>query len=172
MRAIFAFTLALALGAATGQTAWAEMPNSGQSAYTNVYSAELKTIPLTKDRAIMTYEGLGVLISDSGKGPFHNMSTHSVGIVYMEKGVSRLVGYMIATDPDGDRVFVETREGDVSMKPGPKQGRGKYIGGTGKFEGITGTLQYQRWYVRPAVKGTAQGISKTKATWSLSGAGR
>ena len=67
-----------------------------------MYSGTVNVIPQDKDHFVVTYQDKGVLVSDNWKGPFHNMSLYSVGIIYFENGVGRLRGYFTLTDPVGD----------------------------------------------------------------------
>jgi hypothetical protein len=148
----------------------AEMAKEETGAGTNVYTATMTVLPLDKDRYALTYEALGVNTSDNGKGPFHNMSTRNIGVIYFDKGVGKLLGYIVMTAPDGDKILAEITEDKTLPPPNPNRGTGKYIGGTGKFSGIEGTIEYTRYYVQPAKKGTAQAVSHSKSTWKLPGA--
>jgi hypothetical protein len=147
--------------------AGAEMIKEGTGTGTNVYTATSTVAPLDKERFAMTYEAIGVNLSDTGEGPFHNMSTHNVGVIYFDKGVGKLLGYMTMTDPDGDKVLVEIKEDKTLPPPNPNKGTGKFIGGTGKFAGIEGTVEYTRYYTRPSKEGVAQAVSHSKATWKI-----
>jgi hypothetical protein len=77
-------------------------------------------MPLDKDRFVMVYDSKGVRMEDSGQGPFNGMSTHNVGVIYFEKGVGKLRGYIIGMDKDGDQVLVELTEeaSQLGGKPG------------------------------------------------------
>ena len=147
----------------------AEMAKEGTGAGTNVYSATMTVMPLDEDRYTLTYEALGVFLSDDGKGPFHNMSTRNIGVINFNKGVGKLLGYIVMTAPDGDKVLSEITEDKTLPPPNTNRGTGKFIGGTGKFSGIEGTIEYTRYYVQPATKGTAQAVSHSKSTWKLPG---
>jgi len=41
------------------------------------------------------------------------------------------------------------------------------MGGTGKFKGIEGNMEYNRRNMRPVEKGTHQAISRGKGTWKI-----
>ena len=62
--------------------------------------------------------------------------------------------------PEGDKVLIEIREDNTKSAPAVNSGKGKFIYGTGKFTGIEGTMEYKRWYVRPATKDTLSGNSQ------------
>ena len=53
------------------------------------------------------------------------------------------------------------------MVPGPKTGTAKIIGGTGKFKGIEGNIEYTIITMRPIEEGTHQAISRGKGTWKI-----
>jgi hypothetical protein len=145
----------------------AEMASEGTDSGINIYTATSTMASLDKEQYALTYECLGVYLSDTGKGPLNNMSTHNIGVIYHDKGVGKVIGYMVMTAPDGDKVFAELKEDDTPSPPKPSKGSGKYIGGTGKFAGIEGTFEYSRYYVRPAKDGTVQEVAHVKSHWKL-----
>jgi hypothetical protein len=145
----------------------AEMAKEGTGAGTNFYTATMTVMPVDKDHYTLTYEALGVFVSDDGKGPFHNMSTRNIGVIHFDKGVGKLLGYVVMTAPDGDKVLSEIKEEKTLPPPNPNHGTGKFMFGTGKFSGIEGTFEYTRYYVKPAKKGTAQAVSHSKSTWKI-----
>lgn len=166
-RTIMASVLTFVLLGTFGLVANAQMAKEGTGSTTTMYSGTPKHIPIDKDHFVIIYQTEGVTVSDTGKGPFHNMSHRNVGIIYFEKGVGKLLGYIILTDLDGDKVLIEIREDKTQLPPAVNSGTGKYIHGTGKFSGIEGTMEYKRRYLRPATKETFQAISKAKGRWKL-----
>ena len=145
----------------------AEMAKEGTFSFTCMYSGTGIFIPLDKEHLVISYQNKGALVSDTGKGPFHNMSYFNVGVIYLEKGVGKVLGYITLTDPEGDKVLFEIREEKTQMPPAMNSGTGKCLHGTGKFTGIEGTMEYMRWYVRPATKDSSQSIAKVKGNWKL-----
>ena len=166
-RIIMASILSFVLLFAFGMVAYGEMAKEGSLSGTNTYAGTHKIIPLDKKNFVFTYENRGVRVSDSREGPFHGMSTHNVGVFCYENGVGRLKGYIFNLDKDGDKVVMELTEEGVTLEPGPKSGTAKIIGGTGKFKGIEGNLEYTRRSMKPIEKGTNQGISRGKGTWKI-----
>lgn len=164
---IIALIFTLVFSVALGPVAIAEMAKEGTGSSTAMYSGTFKIVPLDENHYVVTYQNKGVSVSDTGEGPFHNMSLYNVGVIYFENGVGRVLGYITLTDPDGDKVLVEIREDNTKPAPAVNSGTGKYIYGTGKFTGIEGTMEYKRWYVRPATKDTYQAIAKTKGSWKI-----
>jgi len=145
----------------------AQIAKEGTFSGTNTYAGTDRAIPLDKDRFVIVYENTGVRLDDSGQGPFHKMSTHNVGILYFEKGVGRLKGYLTSMDKDGDKFLVEITEEASQLYPKETSGTGKIIGGTGKFTGIQGGMEYTRQNVRQVAAGTHQAISKYKGSWKI-----
>ncbi len=166
-RVIVASILALFFLVAFVPISNAEMAKEGTDSGTNVYTATSTMVSLDKDRSAIAFELLGVYLSDTGGGPFHNMSTHSVGVIYFDKGVGETLGYMVMTAPDGDKVLLDLKEDKTLPPPNPNKGTGKYLGGTGKFAGIEGTLEYSRYYTRPSKKGVGQAVSRVKSHWKI-----
>ena len=164
---IVASLLTMVLSVAFGAAANAEMAKEGTGSGTCMYSSTFEMIPLDKEHAVVTYEAKGACASDTGKGPFNNVSLYNVGNIYYEKGVGRVVGYITLTDPDGDKVLIEIKEDNAKPEPAVNSGTGKFLCGTGKFAGIEGTTEYKRWSVRPATKDTLQAISKVKSSWKI-----
>lgn len=160
---IFSFVILFAFG----MIAYGEMAKEGSLAGTNTYAGTHKIIPLDKERLVIVYENMGVRASDSGEGPFHGMSTHNVGVMYFENGVGKLRGYVISADKDGHKFIIELTEEASQLSPKPTSGKGKIIGGTGKFKGIQGGIEYTRQNVYPAAKGTHQAVSKMKGTYKI-----
>ena len=149
------------------QIAYAEMEKEGSFSGTNFYSGSHKISPLDKEHFVLSFENFGVNVSDSGAEPFHGMSTHNVGVIYFENGVGKARGYFTNTDKDGDKIIWELNEGSAHMAPNPTKGKGRIMGGTGKFKGIQGSMEYTRRTLRPAEKGTHQAISKFKGTYKI-----
>ena len=166
-RVIVASILSFVFLFAFGMVAYCEMAKEGSFSGTNTYAGSHKIIPLDKEHFVLTYENFGVRVSDSKEGPFHGVSTHNVGIMYFENGVGRLTGYFFMIDKDGDKAIMELTEEESQLGPKPNSGTAKFIGGTGKFKGIEGTMEYTRRNMRPAAEGTHQAISRSKGTWKI-----
>jgi hypothetical protein len=166
-RIILASILTVAVLVAIVPISNAEMAREGTSAGTYIYTATSTVAPLDKERYALIYETLGVNISDTGKGPFHNMSGQNIGVIYFDKGVGKVLAYMIFTAPDGDKVLVDMKEDKALPAPNINKGTGKFLGGTGKFAGIEGTVEYTRYYVKPVKKGTVQAVAHIKFHWKL-----
>ena len=166
-RIILASILVIAFLLAFMPISKAEMAKEGSLSGTVTYAGTHKFIPLDKERSVVTYENFGVRVSDDKESPLHGMSTHNIGIMYFENGVGRLRGYIFNIDKDGDKVIIELTEEASQLPPKPTSGKGKIIGGTGKFIGIEGSMEYTRKTLKPAAEGTHQAISRGTGTWKI-----
>jgi len=76
----------------------------------------------------------------------------------------------VFTRPDGDQYFTTDKlsaASGLALKGGVTQGTSVITGGTGKLAGITGTIEWTRYGVRPAMEGTAQTVTRGKANYKL-----
>ena len=166
-KAFMILILTLFLLVTAGNVFCEEMAKEGTLSGTVTYAGPYKIIPLDKENFVITYENFGVRVSDSKKGPFHGMSTHNIGVMYFENGVGRTRGYIFNIDKDGDKVIIELTEEGVPLGPNPVSGKGKIVGGTGKFKGIQGSIEYTRRSMRPAAQGTPQATRRATGTWKI-----
>ena len=138
-------------------SAQAQMTSVGTNYGTNT----TKVFPLDQDHWVGTQEITGIRLDDSGKGPFHMMTTHIVLIMYGDKSGVRLHGYSTFVDKDGDKMMAELQEASLTS---PK-GKGKVLGGTGKFAGIEGTVDYEVSSPKEFPEGTGRTICRE--VWKL-----
>ena len=113
--------------------------------------ADLKTVDFL-DHSIKagSTEGTSTIVGSSG-GPFivGESSTYS-GVIYAKKSAAGidLEGPGITTDSTGDKWFWVARRNIGDQKTGGGgAGRQEIVGGTGKYEGITGICEYKIDYL-------------------------
>ena len=113
--------------------------------------ADLKTVEFL-DHSISagSTEGTSTIVRSSG-GPFiiGESSTYS-GVIYAKKSTAGidLEGPGITTDSAGDKWFWVARRKIGDQKAGGGgAGRQEIVGGTGKYEGITGSCEYKIDYL-------------------------
>jgi hypothetical protein len=146
----------------------AQMPKEGTMWGTNIYKGTQKVFPFDKDCTVVLYENSGEILDDSTGGPFHKLATHNVGVIHNNKGIVSLRGYLTAIDKDGDKVIWELTE--INVRPSPSNavnGTAHIVGGTGKFTGIQGEMDYTRESMRPLTDGNHQATSKYKGNYKL-----
>lgn len=169
--------LAQAILAATGASALAafgpcdpapgaELPEEGAFDLRLAWSGTIEArIPAGRDGDAFVYQFLGVATNQAGDGFLHNASVRCIGFGRAQGDAEQNQGNCVYVDPDGDRVFADWQdEGTVRQA----EGGGDLIGGTDKYEGITGSYTYVRIAVRPAAEGTFQGYTAyAEGSWSL-----
>jgi hypothetical protein len=163
---IASLILSLIVLVAFGMEAKAQIPKEGTLSGMNAFSATFKVVAMGQEQAHVTYEVLGVAISDTGEGPFHNSSFRCIGAQHVVKGAyDDDSGFCEYIRPDGDKIFV-TYKATGKMGVGGK-GTATFVGGTGKMAGIQGSSEFTRFNVRPVAEGTFQGYQRTKGQYKL-----
>jgi hypothetical protein len=133
-RVVAVVCLFLALGLGGQIFAQTQATVTGNGYWTDT----IKFMPIDKDHAIvMADDQMGVFVTDSGKGPFNNLSGHCVWLDSSAAGKDHWYGFTVFTYNDGDKIFWEIHEGSAQ-----NTARGKILWGSGKFEGIEGTSDY------------------------------
>ena len=109
---------------------------------------------------VVTMEGKGINIDHYGNKVFDNMTYHSGALFKIENGQyngSILFKYM---DPSGDFFVGETQVG--------KEWGWKFVYGTGKWKGVTGSGQTQPiTKAKPITPGTSQACYRITGTYEL-----
>ena len=142
-----------------------ELAKKGTASGTVAYSASVTVMMMGKDLQV-TFDALGVYVSDASDNPFNNASVRFLGSGLVLKGAYTEVGSMSLTLSNGDKVF-SIYEGK-GIGANKMKGKLTFTGGTGNFAGITGEGDFDRLNVaKPAIKGTTQGYTKNRFTWKI-----
>ena len=135
-------------------SAEAQMAKEGNLSGTHSFSGTFKATKIGEDFLLVTSENMGLIVSDSGAGPFNDLSGRCVSQVLYVKGVGRNQGHCVYVDRAGDQWLLEFEA------PAQKLG-------TGKFAGVRGEGEYAYTNLRPVADGTYQGYSKFKGHYRL-----
>ncbi|MDP4024518.1 hypothetical protein Q8W71_17990 [Methylobacterium sp. NEAU 140] len=138
----------------------AEMPKSGETAYTTAYTAAAVTTMKLGDRTVATQDLTGITTNDEGGPMFNNMGTRCLGTRDATGSEVRSRGTCVDVDGDGDQVFSDY-EADA------KGGTHTFLGGTGKYKGITGTATYTFRPVKSPEGVNRMFIVPHKAKWQI-----
>lgn len=138
----------------------AELPKSGEDAYTTTYIAVATTAMKLGDRALSTIDLNGITTNDNGGAMFNNMGTRCLGMRDATGSEVRSRGTCVDTDSDGDQIFSDY-EADA------KGGVHTFVGGTGKYKGLTGTATYTFKPVKSPEGANRMFIVPHKAKWQL-----
>jgi hypothetical protein len=171
-KSILILGLSLVLLTAFGLDAKGQ-PKEVTESVTTTYYATAKLVPLGADRGAMSYDAIGLTVSDTGQGLFHQGVVRIIGSLTSEKGKwddERGVG--VWNLMNGDKVFVTVKgAGQVSPQPGAPgitKGTVTITGGTGKCSGIQGSFEFTRYNIpKPAVEGIIQSYVKANITYKL-----
>jgi hypothetical protein len=164
-KALMLSTLTLFLIVSAGYVFAEEMPKEGTASGTTGYNSAV-TVMMMENDVQVTFDALGVYITDSADSPFNNASVRILGSGLVLKGAYNELGSMCLTLSNGDKVF-SIYEGK-GIGGGKLKGKFTLTGGTGNFAGITGEGEMDRLNVaKPAMKGTTQGYVKNKFTWKI-----
>jgi hypothetical protein len=166
-KAFMMLILTLFLFATVGNVFGEEMEKEGTVSSTAVTSGTYTVIPVEEGSFVMTFQEKGVMLDDSGEGPYHNASEFCVGVSLFIKGIGSHKGYCVNTAPNGDKWVGEFFMENIKPGPAPKKGTYKIVGGSGKLEGIEGGGEYINYNVQPAAQGTYQSVSKIKGNYKL-----
>jgi hypothetical protein len=148
-------------------------PKEVTESVTTTYYATPKIVPLGADRFVMSYDAIGLTISDTGQGLFHQATVRIVGSLTSEKGKwNDERGSGVWNLMNGDKVFVTVKgAGQTSPQPGVPgvtKGTVSIIGGTGKCSSIEGTFEFTRYSMpKPAIEGTVQSYVKANIKYKL-----
>jgi hypothetical protein len=168
---ILTSVLSLALLVAFGQSLMAgELPKEGTFSVKIVADATyraLKAVTTGEERLQFNHEGHGVTLNDAGEGFLHDASFHAMGAFHTVNGVYDEAGdrgFFVLFDTDGDQVLLTyVSHGSLAAT----KATFKLVGGTGKYNGITGGGEWTWKSVTPAAEGTFQGYISAKGHYKL-----
>ncbi len=121
----------------------------------------MTTIVESGDFTIMGYESKGIVLDNTESKYFDNSTVHGVGLMKIDKG--KLTGSFFnkQLDPSGDFYALEGSIVGTEID-------WKFIYGTGKFKGITGSGKSIRITKgKPVSPGTSQSCTKVTGTYEL-----
>jgi len=134
---ILTSVLSLFLLVAFGTIANAQLAKEGAFSIIEYSSVTGTIIAMGEERIHMTYEGDGIVVNDAGKGFLHHAGSHWLGQLHAVNGDKELeTGFFVCTDADGDKVYLTFDWKGIVFKT--SDGTGTFVGGTGKYTGITG----------------------------------
>jgi len=128
--------------------------------FTSCYYGTLTTLYRSKELTILTSDVRGIARSSHENKVFDNCSFHSVQILQIMNGKLKRSGHTKFMDQDGDYYFLEVSGG--------KNATVKFLYGTGKWKGITGTGKFERLARGKSMEpGTFQGCVRNTGTFEL-----
>ncbi|UCE64275.1 MAG: hypothetical protein JSU59_03790 [Nitrospirota bacterium] len=144
-------TLFLAVGFSGGQAQAAEKTVKAMA----TWQAQGLVTQIDKDQALMVGALMGALFIDGGHGKLDASSLLCPGtiVLNLNTGARSGQGRCVITDKEGDKIYAKwsSRGNEKGMK-----GPFNFVGGTGKFMGISGD---NSWILRIAMRAMAGAVS-------------
>jgi hypothetical protein len=108
------------------------LPASGTTHFTTYFSVHpAHVVEMVEDSSITVAELTGITVNPDGEPHFHNMVVRCLVSIRVVKGEQELYGACKETDKDGDSTST-TFDSKAHY----------FIGGTGKYQGITGEAPF------------------------------
>ncbi len=127
---------------------------------TNCYYGTFTTLYKSKELTIVSLDMNGIARSNHENKVFDNCSFHSVQVKRFMAGKIKRYGHTKFMDPDGDYFIVELSGGQNATV--------KFLYGTGKWKGITGSGKFEKIARGKAMEpGTYQGCVRNTGTFEL-----
>lgn len=147
-----------------------ELPRSGDVTFyfTHVNPTPFAPIPLADGRIALPLTFISAAVNEAGSGFMHNVRGRcaALQIVNPSDGTFTVEGYCDWQDPDGDHIY----ESFWSDGPTPLAGgttHGRWDGGTGKYEGITGDVTISVFGATTATGGYGQVVGSKTGNYQL-----
>ena len=154
------YAAALVAACFTVSASAADLPKSGtySAHYAWTFSGQVQA--LGEDRTVFVGVLPGVVFNDAGKGFMHKVRMDCTIINDVNQGNANANGTCAGIDADGDKAFLEYRcAGAMPSCPGEFQ----WVGGTGKYTGISGSNTFQGNFIGA----TGAGWSDWKGEYTL-----
>jgi hypothetical protein len=135
--------------------------------YTAVNPTPSKAVSVG-DRDVVVSSSIMTAVNDSGSGLLHNMAGRCNFMSETNKVAKtiQMRGFCNYADRAGDQVFEEFMTDGAATLGAPIVFKGKWLGGTGKFEGLSGEFE-----IRPtpilASETLVQGAGKKVGTYRI-----
>jgi hypothetical protein len=156
---------AFAILAAASAGAAQNVPPEGaiSVSFTSTAVSIPKPMPIGGGKEFTVLNQAMTAINDAGNPVMNNMGGRCQysRLVDTVAKTFELHGFCAYADADGDQIFEQ-----FDFLPGTP-GRGKYVGGTGKFEGLQGDLEISVASVKGTFDGITQGIGRKKGSYRI-----
>jgi hypothetical protein len=159
-KTFIAYTLAVAAVCLSSPASAADLPKSGtySAHYGWTFSGQVQE--LGANRTVYAGVVAGVIFNDAGEGFLHKARVDCPIFNDVNQGRANANGSCMVTDADGDKIFMEWKcTGAMPACPGDE----RFVGGTGKYNGISGSSKFQGNFIGA----TGAGWSDWKGEYKL-----
>ena len=165
MKVSMAIILTLLLLIIAGPAVGEEMAKEGSGMGTIGFTTTYQMLPQGKEYLQTNYDARGVFATENEANLLYMSSVRCVGAAMAIKGVYKEFGLCTYTRPDGDQIY-GSYEGTGKIGVAA-YGTTTFVGGTGKFEGMTGSGEWARTPLKGFTKGAGASISELTYNWKI-----
>lgn len=157
----------------TGPVSAEDMPRQGQFriTYTATVPVAPKPVAIGDNRTASATINMMTAVNESGGRLLHNMAGRCTSAPLIDNATKTFEnhGYCDYVDADGDHVF---EKWDYPVQPlgTASAGTGEWIGGTGKFAGLSGTMEIRSQRLNTLSDGAVQVVGEKRGTYALAAA--
>jgi hypothetical protein len=112
----------------------ADLPKEGTFNFTYAGAGAAKATPVGNERTLFAFDDRGLSVAN---GLFDHVTFHCWGVGDTARGTTRIQGYCVGTDSDGDHVAIDL-SGEWPADAKTLRITNKLTSGTGKYTGISG----------------------------------
>ena len=147
-----------------------DMPRQGEFriTYTSTNPAAAKPVTIGDNRTAAAGITMMTAVNETGGKLLHNMAGRCTGAPVIDNSAKTLEnhGYCDYVDADGDHVYEKY---DYPLQPQgvSLEATGEWLGGTGKFAGLSGTIQIHSRRLNSLVEGATQVVGEKVGRYSF-----
>jgi hypothetical protein len=135
-----AYALAVVAACLSSSALAADLPKTGTFAAHYGWTFTGQTQELGANRTVYSGVVTGVIFNDAGKGFLHKARVDCTLMNDVNQGRADAKGTCMVTDAEGDKAFLEWKcTGAMPACPGDE----RWVGGSGKYTGMSGTMKFQ-----------------------------
>ena len=154
----------------SGPSAAEDMPRQGEFriTYTATIPVAPKPVMIGENRMASATINMMTAVNESGGKLLHNMAGRCTSAPLIDNTAKTVEnhGYCDYVDADGDHVF---EKWDYPVQPlgAANEGTGEWIGGTGKFAGLSGTMKIRSRRLNTLTDGAVQVVGEKLGSYSF-----
>ena len=168
------YVIGAALICALTVTSWGasaqDMPRQGdfRIPFTGINPAPAKPMMIGANRTTSAGISIMTAVNQTGGKLLHNMAGRCTSAPILDNDAKTVEnqGYCDYVDADGDHVF-ERWQYPTQPQGASLRGTGEWIGGTGKFAGLSGKMEIRNQRVNSLVEGAAQFTGEKIGSYSF-----
>jgi hypothetical protein len=135
-----AYALALAAACLSSSALAGDLPKTGTFSAHYGWTFTGQVQELGANRTVSAGVVAGVIFNETGKGFLHKARVDCALMNDVNQGRANAHGTCVVTDADGDKAFLEWKcTGAMPACPGDE----RWVGGTGKYTGMSGAMKFQ-----------------------------